>query len=162
MCTRRLIPGLSNFTPATPWPRAARGRLGQLVARRGGLGEEHAARREASGFAASLPFFFASGSSEVGGEDGVGGRLPVGAAGARGGATARTARAAARDRRARAAAPAPVGVAARAEALSGRSVPHLPGLSRDFDYFDFILEWDGMSGMEVVFDSLIFWAVLIV
>ena len=43
-----------------------------------------------------------------------------------------------------------------------RSVPHLPGLSRDFDCFDFILEWDGMSGMEVVFDSLIFWAVLIV
>ena len=35
------------------------------------------------------------------------------------------------------------------------SVPHLPGLSRDFDYFDFILEWDGMSGMEVVFDCLI-------
>ena len=119
MCTRRLIPGLSNFTPATPWPRAARGRLGQLVARRGGLGEEHAARREASGFAASLPFFFASGSSEVGGEDGVGDGC-VGAAGARGGATARTARAAARDRRARAAAPAPVGVAARAEALRRR------------------------------------------
>ena len=36
------------------------------------------------------------------------------------------------------------------------SVPDLPGLSRDFDCFDFILEWDGMSGMEVVFDSLIF------
>ena len=27
---------------------------------------------------------------------------------------------------------------------------------------DFILEWDGMSGMEAVFDSLIFLAVLIV
>ena len=39
------------------------------------------------------------------------------------------------------------------------SVPHLPGLSRDFD---FISEWDGMSGMEVVFGSLIFLAVLIV
>ena len=36
-------------------------------------------------------------------------------------------------------------------------VPDFPGLSRDFDCFDFILEWDGMSGMEVVFDSLIFW-----
>ena len=46
------------------------------------------------------------------------------------------------------------------EALA--SVPDLPGLSRDFDCFDFILEWDGMSGMEVVFDSLIFWSVLIV
>ena len=42
------------------------------------------------------------------------------------------------------------------------SVLYLPGLSRDFDCFDFILEWDGMSGMEVVFDSLIFLAVLIV
>ena len=42
------------------------------------------------------------------------------------------------------------------------SVPDLPGLSRDFDCFDFILEWDGMSGMEVVFDSLIVWRVLIV
>ena len=41
-------------------------------------------------------------------------------------------------------------------------VPHFPGLSRDFDCFDFILEWDGMSGMEVVFDSLIVWRVLIV
>ena len=41
-------------------------------------------------------------------------------------------------------------------------VPYFPGLSRDFDCFDFILEWDGMSGMEVVFDSLIFLAVLIV
>ena len=40
----------------------------------------------------------------------------------------------------------------------GCSVPYLPGLSRDFDCFDFILEWDGMSGMEVVFDSLIFLA----
>ena len=39
---------------------------------------------------------------------------------------------------------------------------YFPGLSRDFDCFDFILEWDGMSGMEVVFDSLIFLAVLIV
>ena len=27
----------------------------------------------------------------------------------------------------------------------------------DFDCFDSILEWDGISGMEVVFDSLIFW-----
>ena len=27
------------------------------------------------------------------------------------------------------------------------SVLHLPGLSRDFDCFDFILEWDGMSGI---------------
>ena len=36
------------------------------------------------------------------------------------------------------------------------SVPDLPGLSRDFDCFDFILGWDGMSGMEVGFDSLIF------
>ena len=36
------------------------------------------------------------------------------------------------------------------------SVPDLPGFSRDFDCFDSILEWDGISGMEVVFDSLIF------
>ena len=42
------------------------------------------------------------------------------------------------------------------------SVLYLPGFSRDFDCFDFSLEWDGMSGMEVVFDSLIFWSVLIV
>ena len=42
------------------------------------------------------------------------------------------------------------------------SVPDLPGFSRDFDCFDSILEWDGISGMEVVFDSLIFSAVLIV
>jgi hypothetical protein len=28
--------------------------------------------------------------------------------------------------------------------------------SRDFDCFDSILEWDGISGMKVVFDSLIF------
>ena len=42
------------------------------------------------------------------------------------------------------------------------SVPDFPGLSRDFDCFDFILEWDGISGMEVLFDSLIFLAVLIV
>ena len=41
-------------------------------------------------------------------------------------------------------------------------VIYLPGLSRYFDCFDSILEWDGMSGMEVVFDSLIFLAVLIV
>ena len=27
------------------------------------------------------------------------------------------------------------------------SVLYLPGLSRDFDCFDFILEWDGMSGI---------------
>ena len=47
-------------------------------------------------------------------------------------------------------------------AIPGASVPDLPGLSRDFDCFDFSLEWDGMSGMEVVFDSLIFLAVLIV
>ena len=46
--------------------------------------------------------------------------------------------------------------------LNLSSVLYLPGLSRDFDCFDFILEWDGMSGMEVVFDSLIFLAVLIV
>ena len=39
-----------------------------------------------------------------------------------------------------------------------RDFPH----SRDFDCFDSILEWDGMSGMEVVFDSLILLAVLIV
>ena len=32
----------------------------------------------------------------------------------------------------------------------------------DFDCFDFILEWDGMSGIQVVFDSLIFCRVLIV
>ena len=44
----------------------------------------------------------------------------------------------------------------------GGSVLYLPGLSRYFDCFDSILEWDGMSGMEVVFDSLIFLAVLIV
>ena len=43
-----------------------------------------------------------------------------------------------------------------------RSVSDLPGFSRDFDCFDSILEWDGISGMEVVFDSLIFFAVLIV
>ena len=36
------------------------------------------------------------------------------------------------------------------------SVLYLPGLSRYFDCFDSILEWDGISGMEVVFDSLIF------
>ena len=42
------------------------------------------------------------------------------------------------------------------------SVLYLPGLSRYFDCFDSILEWDGMSGMEVVFDSLILLAVLIV
>ena len=48
----------------------------------------------------------------------------------------------------------PHGHAARA------SVPDLPGFSRDFDCFDSILEWDGISGMEVVFDSLIFLAVL--
>jgi hypothetical protein len=39
---------------------------------------------------------------------------------------------------------------------------YLPGLSRYFDCFDSILEWDGMSGMEVVFASLIVLAVLIV
>jgi hypothetical protein len=42
------------------------------------------------------------------------------------------------------------------------SVSDLPGFSRDFDCFDSILEWDGISGMEVVFDSLIFLAVFIV
>ena len=42
------------------------------------------------------------------------------------------------------------------------SVLYLPGLSRYFDCFDSILEWDGMSGMEVVFDSLILLAVLMV
>ena len=47
-------------------------------------------------------------------------------------------------------------------ALDSVPEPDLPGLSRDFDCFDFILEWDGMSGMEVVFGSLIFLAVLIV
>ena len=41
------------------------------------------------------------------------------------------------------------------------SVLYFPGLSRYFDCFDSILEWDGISGMEVVFDSLIFLAVLI-
>ena len=41
------------------------------------------------------------------------------------------------------------------------SVLYLPGLSLYFDCFDSILEWDGMSGMEVVFDSLIVLAVLI-
>ena len=50
----------------------------------------------------------------------------------------------------------------RVELRQRRSVPHLPGLSRYFDCFDYILEWDGMSGMEVVFDSLILLAVLIV
>ena len=40
------------------------------------------------------------------------------------------------------------------------SVLYLPGLSRYFDCFDSIMEWDGMSGMEVVFDPLIFLAVL--
>ena len=43
-----------------------------------------------------------------------------------------------------------------------RSVSDFPGFSRDFDCFDSILEWDGISGMKVVFDSLIFLAVLIV
>ena len=47
-------------------------------------------------------------------------------------------------------------------ALAALSVSDLPGFSRDFDCFDSILEWDGISGMEVVFDSLIFSAVLIV
>jgi len=42
------------------------------------------------------------------------------------------------------------------------SVSDFPGFSRDFDCFDSILEWDGISGMEVVFDSLILLAVLIV
>jgi len=42
------------------------------------------------------------------------------------------------------------------------SVSDLPGFSRDFDCFDSILEWDGISGMEVVFDSLFSFAVLIV
>ena len=46
--------------------------------------------------------------------------------------------------------------------LALSSVLYLPGLSRYFYCFDSILEWDGMSGMEVVFDSLIFLAVLIV
>ena len=41
------------------------------------------------------------------------------------------------------------------------SVLYFPGFSRDFDCFDSILEWDGISGMEVVFGSLIFLAVLI-
>ena len=41
--------------------------------------------------------------------------------------------------------------------LDVTSVPHLPGFSRDFDCFDSILEWDGISGMGVVFNSLIFW-----
>ena len=36
----------------------------------------------------------------------------------------------------------------------------IPGFFYCFDFF--ILEWDGMSGMEVVFDSLIFLAILIV
>ena len=48
-----------------------------------------------------------------------------------------------------------------AKALHTLSVLYLPGFSRDFDCFDSILEWDGISGMEVVFDSLIFLAVLI-
>ena len=43
-----------------------------------------------------------------------------------------------------------------------RSVLYFPGLYRYFDCFDSILEWDGISGMEVVFDSLLFFAVLIV
>ena len=42
------------------------------------------------------------------------------------------------------------------------SVLYFPGLSRYFDCFDSILEWDRISGMEVVFDSLIFLAVLMV
>ena len=42
------------------------------------------------------------------------------------------------------------------------SVSDLPEFSRDFDGFDSILKWDGISGMEVVFGSLIFWAILIV
>ena len=42
------------------------------------------------------------------------------------------------------------------------SVSDLPEFSRDFDGFDSILKWDGISGMEVVFDSLIFLAVFIV
>ena len=40
------------------------------------------------------------------------------------------------------------------------SVPHFPGLSRDFYCFDFILEWDEMSGIQAVFDSLMFCRVL--
>ena len=28
----------------------------------------------------------------------------------------------------------------------GPSVEYLPGLSRDFDFFDFISEWDGIVG----------------
>ena len=48
-----------------------------------------------------------------------------------------------------------------AEPVLAASVLYVPGFSRDFDCFDSILEWDGISGMEVVFDSLIFLAVLI-
>ena len=39
------------------------------------------------------------------------------------------------------------------------SRPHLCAvfyISRDFDCFDSILEWDGISGMEVVFDFFYF------
>jgi len=46
--------------------------------------------------------------------------------------------------------------------VHAHSVSDFPGFSRDFDCFDSILEWDGISGMKVVFDSLIFLAVLIV
>jgi len=42
------------------------------------------------------------------------------------------------------------------------SVSDLPEFCRDFDGFDSILKWGGISGMEVVFGSLIFWAILIV
>ena len=41
------------------------------------------------------------------------------------------------------------------------SVSDFPGFSRDFDCFDSILEWDGIRGMKVVFDSLIFWPFLL-
>ena len=43
--------------------------------------------------------------------------------------------------------PAPwLGCSLYSETCDRTSVPHFPGLSRDFDCFDFILEWDGIVG----------------
>ena len=58
--------------------------------------------------------------------------------------------------------------ARRLQHLLGQSVLRSYGLDAGqwtlavFYCFDFILEWDGMSGMEVGFDSLIFCRTLIV
>ena len=42
------------------------------------------------------------------------------------------------------------------EAKVSDSVFDLPGFSRDFDCFDLISGWDGIRGIKVGFDCLIF------